>query len=45
MKHLHRYSGEFEGRHNDRRIDTADQMAGLVRAGEGRQLRYRDLVA
>ena len=45
VKHLHRYSGEFEGRHNDRPLDTVDQMAGLVRSGEGRQLRYRDLVA
>ena len=27
-EHLHRYVGEFEGRHNTRGLDTADQMAG-----------------
>ena len=26
-KHLHRYVSEFEGRHNDRPLDTIDQMA------------------
>ena len=34
--HLHRYVTEFEGRHNRRRLDTVDQMAGMARGGEAR---------
>ena len=45
VKHLGRYSTEFEGRHNRRPMDTADQMAAMARNAEGRRLRYRDLVA
>ena len=44
-EHLHRYVGEFEGRHNNRDADTVDQMGAMVRGGEGKQLRYRDLTA
>ena len=44
-KHLNRYVGEFAGRHNDRRSDTIDQMAALVRSMVGKRLRYRDLVS
>ena len=44
-KHLHRYVTEFEGRHNRRPLDTVDQMAGMAKGGEGKQLRYQDLVA
>ena len=44
-KHLHRYIGEFVGRHNSRPLDTIDQMAGMVRGMEGKRLRYRDLIA
>ena len=44
-EHLPRYVAEFEGRHNRRDLDTADQMAALVRGTEGKQLRYRDLTA
>ena len=45
-EHLHRYVAEFEGRHNARDLDTADQMGAMVFAGaEGRQLRYDDLIA
>lgn len=43
-KHLHRYVSEFEGRHNQREMDTEQQMAGLVAAGEGKRLRYQDLI-
>ena len=42
--HLHRYVAEFEGRHNARGRDTIDQMGAMVRGGEGRQLRYADLI-
>ena len=43
-KHLHRYVTEFEGRHNDRPMDTADQMAAMARNATGKRLRYQDLV-
>ncbi len=43
-EHLHRYVGEFEGRHNARPHDTKNQMAAMVRGAEGRQLRYVDLI-
>jgi transposase-like protein len=43
-EHLQRYVDEFETRHNTRDMDTADQMAAMVRGSEGKQLRYRDLV-
>ena len=43
-KHLQRYVNEFSGRHNARRLDTIDQMAGIVRGLEGKRLRYKDLV-
>ena len=43
-KHLHRYVGEFEGRHNDRPLNTIDQMAEIVRGMRGRRLRYQDLI-
>ena len=36
--------GEFEGRHNARGLDTADQMAAMVRGAEGQRLRYADLI-
>ena len=43
-EHLPRYVGEFEGRHNNRDLDTIDQMRETVRGGEGKQLRYKDLI-
>ena len=43
-KHLDRYAAEFEGRHNNRPLDTADQMAGLVEHSVGRHLSYEDLI-
>ena len=43
-KHLPRYVTEFEGRHNRRPLDTADQMATMARGANGKQLRYADLI-
>ena len=43
-KHLGRYVGEFEGRHNQREADTIDQMTSMVRGMDGKRLRYKDLV-
>lgn len=44
-KHLSRYVGEFEGRHNDRPSDTIDQMRHMAKGMEGKRLRYADLIA
>ena len=44
-KHLDRYVREFEGRHNERPLDTLDQMEFMVRNAQGQRLRYRDLIA
>lgn len=44
-KHLHRYVCEFDGRHNSRSMDTANQMQAVVRQGQGKRLRYVDLTA
>ena len=44
-KHLHRYIGEFSGRHNDRPSDTIEQMAHMVKGMEDKRLRYSDLIA
>jgi len=43
-KHLHRYVGEFSGRHNIRSNDTIDQMGWIVRNMDGKQLPYKELV-
>ena len=45
VKHLGRYTLEFEGRHNARPMDTADQMAAMARGAAGKRLRYVDLTA
>ncbi|MCY3692702.1 MAG: IS1595 family transposase [Chloroflexota bacterium] len=45
VKHLPRYTGEFEGRHNARPMDTGAQMTAMVRSMSGKRLRYIDLVA
>ena len=45
VKHLPRYSNEFEGRHNRRPLDTAEQMGALARSADGKRLRYEDLIA
>lgn len=41
--HLDRYVSEFAGRHNDRNLDTLQQMSAIVNRMVGRRLRYRDL--
>ena len=43
-KHLHRYVSEFEGRHNVRPLDTADQMTSMALGAVGRQLPYATLI-
>ncbi|MDE2860717.1 MAG: IS1595 family transposase [Chloroflexota bacterium] len=43
-KHLDRYVTEFEGRHNTRPLDTADQMARMARKSVGKHLPYAELV-
>ena len=43
-KHLHRYVTEFEGRHNVRPLDTADQMATMAAKSVGKHLPYADLI-
>ncbi len=43
-KHLHRYVGEFAGRHNNRPADTIEQMRRLARGMLGKRLRYRELI-
>ena len=40
-KHLPLYVGEFEGRHNSRLLDTADQMAVMATNAEGERLPTR----
>ena len=42
--HLHRYVAEFEGRHNDRKLNTLDQMALMVQRADQKQWRYKDLI-
>ena len=44
VKHLDRYVAEFEGRHNARPLDTADQMGIMARNAAGRQLPYLTLI-
>ena len=43
-KHLPRYVGEFEGRHNSRPLDTADQMVVMATNAEGKRLPYETLI-
>ena len=45
VKHLPRYVTEFEGRHNRRPLDTADQMANMVKGADGKHLPYAKLIA
>ena len=44
-KHTERYAVEFAGRHNNRPMDTIDQMSDMVRRLNGKRLRYKDLTA
>lgn len=43
-EHLDRYVSEFAGRHNQRALDTIDQMELMAEGAEGKRLRYKDLV-
>ena len=43
-KHLGRYITEFEGRHNNRPMDTADQMARMALGADGKRLSYAELI-
>ena len=42
-KHLDMYVTEFEGRHNFRPLDTAEQMAALAQGSVGKRLPYAEL--
>lgn len=44
-KHTERYATEFAGRHNQRPLDTEEQMASLVRGANGKHLPYAALIA
>ena len=44
-KHLDRYVGEFEGRHNSRPSDTIEQMRRMARGMLGKRLSYRELIS
>lgn len=44
-KHLERYVTEFAGRHNQRPLDTIDQMSAMVTGMDHKRLRYKDLIA
>ncbi len=44
VKHLPRYTTEFEGRHNNRPLDTAEQMSIMARGAAGKQLPYATLI-
>ena len=43
-KHLGRYVAEFEGRHNNRPLDTSEQMGKMAAAMVGRRLTYANLI-
>ena len=43
-KHLHRYFGEFEGRHNARPLDTEEQMGRMAQGSVGKHLPYQTLI-
>ena len=43
-KHLSRYVNEFSGRHNQRPMNTSDQMTAIARGMDGKRLRYVDLI-
>ena len=43
-KHLQRYVVEFEGRHNGRPLDTAEQMGKMAEGTNGKRLTYVDLI-
>ena len=44
VKHLGRYVNEFAGRHNQRPMNTLEQMAAIAHGMDGKRLRYIDLI-
>ena len=44
-KHLDRYVCEFSGRHNQRPLDTAEQMKRVARGLVGKRLQYAELIS
>lgn len=44
VKHLARYTMEFEGRHNARPMDTADIMGKIARDSAGKRMTYEVLI-
>ena len=44
-KHLERYVIEFEGRHNQRNLDTVEQMRAIAQGMDWKRLKYADLIA
>ena len=44
VKHLHRYLGEFAGRHNIRQLDTMAQMKSIVSNMVSKRLLFSDLM-
>jgi hypothetical protein len=44
IKHLDRYVMEFEGRHNNRPLDTADQITMMAQRSVGKHLPYQGLI-
>ena len=44
-KHLDRYTMEFEGRHNNRPMDTSDQMTTMAQGAVGKHLPYDGLIS
>lgn len=44
VKHLGRYVTEFSGRHNNRPLDTDEQMGRMARGGVGKHLPYAELI-
>ena len=44
VKHLDRYVNEFAGRHNQRPLDTIDQMSAMVRGMDAKRLTYKELI-
>ena len=45
VKHLGRYVTEFEGRHNSRPLDTAEQMRIMAKGADGKRMTYAELTA
>ena len=43
-KHLDRYVNEFAGRHNQRPLDTIDQMSAMVHGMDAKRLTYKELI-